>query len=72
MKLCGQITIELTVADFVEAAEHLKRLEHMLGTIQEAYPQATLAVRERRRRKSLPPAQAPRAKTGALNRYLED
>ena len=74
MKLCGQISVELTVGDFVEAADHQKRLEDILRLVRDAYPGATLAMRERRQRKSLPLARAtPRsAATGALNRYLED
>ncbi len=51
MKLCGQISVELTVGDFVEAADHQKRLEGLLAQIRATYPDATLAVRERRQRK---------------------
>ena len=29
MKLCGQISVELNVGDYVEAADHQKRLEEM-------------------------------------------
>jgi hypothetical protein len=61
MKLCGQISIELTVDDFVEAADHQRRLESLLTTIRASYPEATLAMRERRERKALslvPPPQA--------------
>lgn len=53
MKLCGQISIELTVDDFVEAADHQRRLEALLSTIRASYPEATLAMRERRERKAL-------------------
>jgi hypothetical protein len=72
VRLCGQISIELSAGDFVEAADHLKRLEEILGFVREAYPQATLAVRERRRRKMQPDPQAPRVRTGALKDYLEE
>jgi len=74
MKLCGQISVELTVGDYVEAADHQKRLEDILRLVRDAYPDAKLAMRERRQRKALPLARAaPRsAVTGALNRYLED
>ncbi|WP_334163466.1 hypothetical protein [Phenylobacterium sp.] len=51
MKLCGQISVELTVGDYVEAAEHQRRLQEILRQVRDAYPEATLAVRERRRRK---------------------
>lgn len=51
MKLCGQISVELTVDDYVEAAEHQRRLQEILRQVRDAYPGATLAMRERRRRK---------------------
>lgn len=62
MKLCGQISVELTVGDYVEAAEHQRRLQEILRQVRDAYPEATLAVRERRQRKpALPrlPARGP-------------
>lgn len=73
MKLCGQISIELPAGDYFAAADHRKRLEDILAYIRGSYPEATLAVRERRERKEmmLTPA-APRASTGALNRYAAD
>ncbi|HEY8004144.1 MAG TPA: hypothetical protein VIE16_07950 [Phenylobacterium sp.] len=70
MKLCGQISIELTVDDFVEAADHQKRLESLLKMIRDSYPDATLAMRERRQRRVLALARAaPRATP--LARYGE-
>jgi hypothetical protein len=73
MKLCGQISIEFPAADYFSAAEHKKRLEDILQYIRDSYPDATLAVKERRERKilNLPPA-APRGSTGALNTYATD
>jgi hypothetical protein len=73
MKLCGQISVELNVGDYVEAADHQKRLEDILRLVRDAYPDATLAMRERRQRKALPLTRAaPRpAATGALNRYAD-
>ncbi len=70
MKLCGQISIEFPAADYFSAAEHRRRLEDILDFIRSSYPEATLAVRERRQRKALElrPA-APRAPSGALNSY---
>ncbi len=63
MKLCGQISIELTVDDFVQAADHQRRLEALLAQVQSSYPEATLAMRERRERRpmALTPAPAPSA-----------
>ena len=49
MKLWGQISIELNVGDYVEAAEHQRRLEAILAQVRAVYPEATLAMRERRR-----------------------
>jgi hypothetical protein len=60
MKLCGQISIELTVDDFVQAADHQRRLERLLSEIRQSYPEATLAMRERRERKILALTPAPR------------
>ena len=54
MKLCGQISVELSVGDYIEAADHQKRLEDILKLVRDAYPDATLAMRERRQRKALP------------------
>jgi hypothetical protein len=73
MRLCGQISVELNVDDYIEAADHQKRLEDILNLVRDAYPGATLAMRERRQRKALPPTRAaPRpAATGALNRYSD-
>jgi hypothetical protein len=53
MKLSGQISIELTVDDFVAAADHQRRLEGLLSVIRDSYPDATLAMRERRERKEM-------------------
>jgi hypothetical protein len=62
MKLSGQISIELTVDDFVAAADHQRRLEGLLTLIRATYPGATLAMRERRERKDMTLARAaPRA-----------
>jgi hypothetical protein len=73
MKLCGQISIEFPAPDYFSLAEHQKRLEDILSYVRSSYPEATLAVKERRERKALnlPPA-APRASTGALNSYASD
>jgi hypothetical protein len=61
MKLCGQISVELNVGDYVEAADHQKRLEDILRQVRAAYPEATLSMRERRERKVLALTRAPAA-----------
>ena len=73
MKLCGQISVELSVHNFLEAADHQRKLEEMLDVVRKSYPAATLTMRERRDRKPIPltPA-APRSHTGALNRYRDE
>jgi hypothetical protein len=73
MKFCGQISIDFPATDYFTIAEHRQRLEDILGYIRMNYPEATLAVKERRERKALylTPA-APRAPTGALNSYRQD
>lgn len=60
MKLSGQISIELTVDDFVAAADHQRRLEGLLQLVRDTYPDATLAMRERRARKALSLPRSPR------------
>jgi hypothetical protein len=73
MKLWGQISIELNVEYFVEAADHNKRLEDMLRLVRASYPEATLAMRERRQRRPTPVVRArpPGLGTGRLNDYAE-
>lgn len=73
MKLWGQISVELNVGDYVEAADHQKRLEDILNQVRELYPEAKLAMRERRQRRSTPVVRAlpPGAGTGRLNAYAE-
>ena len=66
MKLCGQISVELNVGDYVEAADHQKRLEDILRQVRAAYPDATLSMRERRERKALALTRA--ASIGGLQR----
>lgn len=53
MMLCGQISIELVVDDFVEAADHQRRIEALMAAIRQTYPQARLNIRERRERRPL-------------------
>ncbi|MCR5878380.1 hypothetical protein [Phenylobacterium sp. J367] len=73
MKLCGQISVELSVDDYIAAADHQRRLEDILRLVRDQYPEATLAMRERRERKPLSLTRAPRAMgSGALARYMEE
>ncbi len=73
MRFCGQISIELPDGDYFAAADHKRRLDDILAYVQAVYPQATLALRERRNRAPVSMQRAaPRAATGALNAYAED
>lgn len=54
MKLWGQISIELDVADYVAAADHQRRLQDIFEQVRVNYPQAQLTVRERRQRRATP------------------
>lgn len=73
MKLRGQILIEFPAEDYFAIADHKKRLEDILSYIRKSYPEATLALRERRERRALSLSHAPpRAATGALNPYAQD
>ena len=70
MKLCGQISVELNVGDYVEAADHQKRLEEILRQVRAAYPDATLSMRERRERKALALTRAAPAAGVGIQRLL--
>ena len=73
MKLRGQISIEFPAGDYFAIADHKKRLDDILSYIRNTYPEATLALRERRERRALSLSHAaPRAATGALSPYAQD
>ena len=65
MTLSGRISVELTVEDFVAAADHQKRLESLLARIRDVYPDATLEMRERRERNVFALPTAPATPGGA-------
>lgn len=70
MKLRGQISIELNVGDYVEAAEHQRRLEALLAQVRAVYPGAKLQMRERRERRPTPAVRALPAEL-AVGRHAE-
>ena len=73
MKLRGQISVEFPADDYFAFADHKRRLEDILSYIRNSYPDATLALRERRQRRDLSLSHAaPRSVTGALNAYAQD
>lgn len=72
MKLRATISIEIDAPDFVAAANHQQRIEHLVSAIREQYPSADLELRERRAiakpRGAASPPKVVRF-TGKLNRY---
>jgi hypothetical protein len=54
LRLRAQITIDIDAQDFVEAADHQRRLEEMVRRIKEEYEHAALLLRERRERADAP------------------
>ena len=56
LRLRAEITIDLDAADFLEAAEHQRRIEELIESVRQEYSQATFAFRPRR---------GPRNKKGA-------
>jgi hypothetical protein len=50
MRLRAQITIDIEARDFVDAADHQRRLEELVQEIKGEYSQAELQLRERRER----------------------
>lgn len=48
LRLRAEITIDLDAADFLEAAEHQRRIEQLIESVRREYNQATFAFRPRR------------------------
>lgn len=67
MRLRAQITIDIDATDFVEAADHQRRLEEMVRRIREEYEHAALLLRERRERAEAP--REVRAQPSLVARY---
>ena len=72
VRLRATITIDIEAADFVEAADHQRRLEIMLGDFKREYHQATLQFRERRERSGRPEPAPVTKRSGRLHVYLPD
>jgi hypothetical protein len=54
MKLRAQITIDLHVEDYIEAAEHQRRIASIAEMVRADYAQASVEFRQRRDRLSAP------------------
>lgn len=71
VRLRVTVTIDIDAADFLEAAEHQKRVEKYLDSVQTEYPSAFVSVKQRRRAGADGPA-TPRTlkfSTGRLSSY---
>jgi hypothetical protein len=71
IRLRVTISVDVEATDFLEAAEHQKRLQTYLSSLRDEYPEAALSVRDRRAprvERSRPP-RAMHARSGKLNVY---
>ena len=48
IRLRVAVTIDIEAADYLEAAEHQKRLEACLAGVKTAYPEVAVSIKERR------------------------
>jgi hypothetical protein len=71
VRLRATIAIEVDAADYLEAAQHQKMLETLLSAVRNDYPEATIAVIERRPQSASGPARLRpvKVRTGRLNSY---
>ena len=71
VRLRVTMTIDIDATDYLEAAEHQKRLETCLGVVRDSYPSLAVEVRERRGAKSRAQAATRpfRVQSGKLNAY---
>jgi len=72
MKLRAQITIDLHVEDYIEAAEHQRRIASIAEMVRADYAQACVEFRQRRDRPSAPvrpPLPATIHYTGRMREY---
>ena len=76
MRLRALITIDIDADDYVDAADHQRRLQTLIESIKADYPQAALQLRERRARRGRRDEGAGdtvtqlKHYTGRLNRYV--
>jgi len=73
VKLRAQITIDIQADDFVDAAEHQRRVQALMEMVQREYHQAALLFRERRDRPVRGISAAPSSRqvhyTGRMHEY---
>jgi hypothetical protein len=76
MKVSAKFALELDASDYVEAAEHQRRLEVFLDALRELYPGAALRVSQgrdapRRREPAAEVERPVRAPSRRVARYQE-
>jgi len=70
MRLRAHITIDIDAADYLEAAEHQRKIETCLSSVKTDYPEAEVTVRERRgARPPKPHVREVRVHSGRLRVY---
>jgi hypothetical protein len=71
VRLRATISIEVDAVDYLEAAEHQRRLETHLSSVRSDYPEASISVTERRRPAATPSIRSRELKvrTGKLHAY---
>jgi len=71
------ITIDIDAADFVDAADHQKRIESLMDHLRNSYPAVELVFRERRQARGVGPSAERRGRartaqpTGKLKTYVD-
>jgi len=48
LKLRTEISIEIEADDFIDAAEHQRKLQLFMNSLRSDYPEAEMVIRERR------------------------
>ena len=74
VRLSAEIVIEIEAPDFAVAAEHQRRVEVLHEAVRQAYPQASMLLRERKERASARQIQNARPmvhQTGRLHAYAD-
>lgn len=73
MRLRAQITIDIDVDDFIEAADHQRRVALIAANVRREYAQADLVFRQRRerseRQRAMPAPRTPVHYTGRMREY---
>lgn len=70
VKLRVTISIDIDARDYLEAAEHQKKIESYLSSVQAEYPGAEILVKERRGpRPESGASRAVRVRSGRLRAY---